>query len=71
MCIVEQTLNGRPLTPASSGVNDMEALTRNHFPFGIKNVCLFYPPCADKFVDHRKLFQNTEAFANRIWDRIS
>ena len=27
MCIVEQTLNARPLTPVSSDVNDLEALT--------------------------------------------
>ena len=31
MCIVEQTLNARPLTPVSSDVNDLEALTPNHF----------------------------------------
>ena len=27
MCIVEQTLNARPLTPVNSDVNDLEALT--------------------------------------------
>ena len=27
MCIVEQTLNARPLTPVSSDVNDLEALS--------------------------------------------
>ena len=41
MCIVEQTLNARPLTPDSSDVNDLEALTPNHFLLGNKNVC--YP----------------------------
>ena len=53
MCIVEQTLNARPLTPVSSDVNDLEALTPNHFLLGNRNVCLPYLPCAEKFVDHR------------------
>ena len=31
MCIVELTLNARPLTSFSSDVTDLEALTTNHF----------------------------------------
>ena len=37
---------------------------------GNKNVCLPYLPCAEEFVDHRKLFQQTQAYANPIWDRF-
>ena len=70
MCIVEQTLNARPLTPVSSDVNDLEALTPNHFLLGNTNVCLPYLPCAEEFVDHRKLFRQTQAYANLIWDRF-
>ena len=70
MCIVEQTLNARPLTTVSSDVNDLEALTPNHFLFGNRNVCLPYLPCAEKFVDHLKLFRQTQAYANLIWDRF-
>ena len=70
MCIVEQTLNARPLTPVSSDVNDLEALTPNHFLLGNRNVCLPYLPCAEEFVDHRKLFRQTQAYANLIWDRL-
>ena len=70
MCIVEQTLNARPLTPVSSDVNDLEALTPNHFLLGDKNVCLPYLPCAEEFVDHRKFFRQTQACANLIWDRF-
>ena len=70
MCIVEQTLNARPLTPVSSDVNDLEALTPNHFLLGNKTVCLPYLPCAEEFVDHRKLFRQTQAYANLIWDRL-
>ena len=70
MCFVEQTLNERPLTPVSSDVNDLEALTLNHFLLGNRNVCLPYLPCAEEFVDHRKLFRQTQAYANLIWDRF-
>ena len=70
MCIVEQTLNARPLTPVSSDVNDLEALTPNHFLLGHRIVCLPYLPCAEEFVDHRKLFRQTQAYANLIWDRF-
>ena len=69
-CVVEQTLNARPLTPVSSDVNDLEALTPNHFLLGNKNHCLPYLPCAEEFVDHRKLFRQTQAYANLIWDRF-
>ena len=40
MCLVEQMLNTRPLTPVSSDVNDLESTTPNHFLLGNKNVCL-------------------------------
>ena len=70
MCIVEQTLNARPLTPVNSDVNDLEALTRNHFLLGDRNVCLPYLPRSDEIVDHRKFFRQTQAYANLIWDRF-
>ena len=56
MCFVEQTSNARPLTPVSSDVNDLEALTPNHFLLGNRNVCLPYLPCAEDFFDYRILF---------------
>ena len=34
MCLVEQTLNARPITPASDDPDDLEALTNKPFPFG-------------------------------------
>ena len=68
MCILEQTLNARPLTPVSSDVNDLEALTPNRLLFGNRNVCLPYLPCAEKFVYHRKHFRKTQAYAKLILD---
>ena len=70
MCLVEQTLNARPLIPVSSDVNDLESITPNHFLLGNKNVCLPYLPCAEKFVSHRKLFRQTQAYSDLIWDRF-
>ena len=70
MCIVEQTLNARLLTPVSSDVNDLEALAPNQLLLGNRNVCLPYLPCAEEFVDHRKLFRQTQAYANLKWDRF-
>ena len=31
MCLLEQTLNARPLTSVSDDPDDLEALTPNHF----------------------------------------
>ena len=34
LCLVEQLLNARPITPVSSDPHDLEALTPNHFILG-------------------------------------
>ena len=70
MYIAEQTLNARLLTPVSSDVNDLEALTPIHMLLGNTNVCLPYLPCAEDFVDHGKFFRQTHAYANLICDRF-
>ena len=33
-CLAEQSLNARPLVPASADATDLDALTPNHFLFG-------------------------------------
>ena len=54
MCLVEQTLNARPITPASDDPLDLEALTPNLFILGRANVCIpFYSQC-------RNLIQSSE-----------
>ena len=65
MCLVEQTLNARPLTTVSSDAMDLEAITPNHFLLGNKNLCLPYLSGAEQFVviesssDKRKLTQTS------------
>ena len=70
MCFVEQILNARPSAPVGSDVNDLEALTPHFFLLGNRNVCLPYLPYAEEFVDHQKLFRQTQAYAYLIWDRF-
>ena len=70
MFLVEQTLNARPLTQVISDAADLEAITPNHFLLGNKNLCLPYLSGAEQFVDHRKLFRQTQAYADLIRDRF-
>ena len=70
MCLVEQILNGRPLTPVSSDVSDLNALTPSDFLIGRESKCLPYIPAAEQFVDHRKLFKQAQAYADLIWNRF-
>ena len=70
MCLVEQTLNARPLTPFSSAATDLEEITPNHFLIGNKNLCSPYLSGAEQFVDQKKLFRQTQAYADLICDRF-
>ena len=70
ICLVEQRLKARPLTQVSSDATELEANTPNHFLLDNKNLCLPYLSGADQFVDHRKLFRQTQAYADLIWDRF-
>ena len=56
MCLVEQTLNTRPLTPVSSDATNLEAITPNPILLGNKNLCITYLSRAEQFVVHRKFF---------------
>ena len=67
-CLVEQTLNARPLTPVTSHATNLEAITANYFLLGNKNLCLPYLSGAEQFLDRRKLFRQTQVYADHIWD---
>ena len=47
MCLVEQTLIARPITPASDDPEGLEALTPNYFILGRANVCILFIPNAE------------------------
>ena len=65
-CIAEKTKNARPMTPVSSGENDIECLAPKHFLHGNKSVRLPYFPWEEEPVGHRKLFRHNQAYANLI-----
>ena len=66
-CLVEQSLNARPLVPASTDANDMEALTPNHFLFGTAGSSLLSHSNCD--FDHRKRYARAQAYSDANWNR--
>ena len=69
MCLVEQTLKARPITPASDNPADLEALTPNNFLLGRANVCIPFIPNAEVYSNHRKMLRSCQAYADMIWTR--
>ena len=66
-CLVEQSLNARPLVPASPDATDLDALTPNHFLLGTAGSVLPSHQCAE--IDHRKRYVRAQAYSDAIWNR--
>ena len=66
-CLVEQSLNARPLVPGSADATDLDALTPNHFLVGSSGSKLPSHQQAD--VNHRKRYARAEAYSDTIWSR--
>ena len=66
-CLVEQSLNARPLVPASADATDLDALTPNHFLHGTSGSVLPSHQQAD--IDHRKRYARAQAYSDTIWYR--
>ena len=56
MCLVEQTLNARPLTAVSEDPEHLTALTPNHFLLGRENASAPFMPSSERYHDLRKSF---------------
>ena len=69
MCLVEQTLNARPLTAVSDDPEDLTALTPNHFLLGRENTTALLMPSSERYHDLRKSFKRAQAYADMIWKR--
>ena len=70
MCLVEQTLNARPLTSVSDKTDDLEALTPNHyFLLGRANSATPLLPEAQRYTDLRSVFRMLQAYSDMIWTR--
>ena len=66
-CLVEQSLNARPLIPASADATDLDALTPNHFLLGTPGSSL--PSHSKCDFDHRKRYARAQAYSDAIWNR--
>ena len=69
MCLVEQTLNARPLTAVSDDPEDLTALTPNHFLLGRENASAPFMPSSERYHDLRRSFKTAQAYADMIWKR--
>ena len=69
MCLVEQTLNARPLTAVSDDPEYLTALTPNHFLLGRENASAPFMPSSERYYDLRKSSKTAQVFAKMIWKR--
>ena len=69
LCLVEQTLNARPLTAVSDYPEDLTALTPNHFSLGRESASAPFMPSSERCHDLRKSFKTAQAYADMIWKR--
>ena len=68
MCLVEGSLNARPLTPVSDDRYSLEALTPNHFLLGQHS--LTFPTLrSSENYSHSKRYARAQSYANAIWQR--
>ena len=64
-CTAEQSLDTRPLVPATADTTELDALTPNHFLLGI--ACSRLPSLSNCDFDHRKRYARLHAYSNAIW----
>ena len=70
MCLVEQTLNARPLTAFGDNPEDLTAL--NHFLLGRENAGATFIPSTESYHGLRKSFETAQAYVDiirQLWTR--
>ena len=68
LCLAEQTLNSRPITPVSTDSRNLEAFTRNHFLHG-QHATSFSLLLTGEHFDHKKRYVRAQSYANAVWSR--
>ena len=63
---MEQCLNARPKTSASTDATDLNALTLNHFLLGTPSSSL--PTHFQVEIDHRKRYVRAQAYSDAMWN---
>ena len=66
---VEALINGRPLTPNSDDIRDLEALTPNHFLIGRADTAVPVVAAADLKTNLRKRWKQTQELSTQFWNR--
>ena len=70
MCLVEQTLNARPLTAVSDDPEDLTALSPNHFLLGRENASAPFMPSSERYHDLRKSFKNGSSICRHDLEKM-
>ena len=68
MCLVEETLNARGITPSKDDPSNLEALTPL-FILGRVNVCIPIIPDAEIYSNIRKMMRSCQDCADIVWKR--
>ena len=69
MCLVQQTLNARPLISVSDDPDDLEAFSPNHFLLARANLATPFLPDAHCYTDLRRVFRVSQGYSVMIWTR--
>ena len=68
MCLVEGSLNARPLSPVSDDPDSLEALTQNHFLLGQHSLTFLSLRSSENF-SHSEKYARAQSYANAIWQQ--
>ena len=69
MCLLEQTLNERPLTAVSNDPGDLTALTTYLFSLGRESASAPFMPSSEQYHDQKKYFKTAQTYADVISKR--
>ena len=69
MCLVEQTLNAKPLVALSDDPEDLGALTRNHFLLGWPAAAQPLMLHSARYIDCWNTYKVTQSYKQTIWNR--